>query len=435
MDTTYSESVDCKQWKKDAMNLAIKNNIFGDEPLIMVYNLDHFRALAKESNDRFNGIQTMAVKSNPVMSLLKEAIKSGLGAEVASFGELKIAELAGFTPDKIIYDSPIKTIQELEYAINLGVVINVDNFQEMDRVVEIVEKLDEKKKSTLVIGIRVNPQVQAGKYADLSTGVPTSKFGIGLDDSRERIISYYTQYNWMRGVHLHVGSQGFEMYQTSDAVVKVMSLVKEINGLTNNQITHVNVGGGLSVNFDTEQDKPTFTDYSTHLKERIPELFDGSFTLISEFGRSYWAKCGVVISQVEYAKKSGGRDIAVVHAGANLYIRTIYQHPLWKLRVTVFDSTGVYQDGKDGASVMDLAGPCCFAADLLVKERLLPTINKGDYVMVHDSGAYFYSSYSHYNLRLAPPIFAVESVDGKTYDSIKQIKKGETIEQKIAFFS
>eukprot|EP01133_Synstelium_polycarpum_P019471 gene19471-23322_t len=372
----------------------------------------------------------MAVKSNPIMSLMKEAVKCGLGAEVASFGELKIAELAGFPSDKIIFDSPIKSIKELEYAIDMGVKINVDNFQEMERVVKIVETLSDAKREGLVIGIRINPQVAAGKLVDLSTGVPTSKFGIGME-SRDQIKECYSRYSWLRGVHLHVGSQGFEMDQASSAILKVFEFVKEINSETNNQIKYFNIGGGLSVNFESEMYQPTFTDYADHLKERIPELFNGDYTIITEFGRSYFAKCCVAVSTVEYTKQSGGRDIAVIHAGANLYIRTIYHPNLWKLRVTLFDGqTATYKDGKNGSSIYDLAGPCCFAADLLAKERRLPRINQDDLVMIHDSGAYFHSSYSHYNLRLAPPVYGWET-DG----SLKLIKKGETLEEKINFFS
>ncbi|GAM25501.1 hypothetical protein SAMD00019534_086760 [Acytostelium subglobosum LB1] len=432
-DNNCSESVNCLSWKKEALKLAIDQKVFDDEPLALIYNLDHFRQLAKESNDNFQGIQTMAVKSNPVLSLLKEAIKAGLGAEVASFGELRIAELAGFPVEKIIYDSPIKTRKELEYALRLGVKLNVDNLQELDKVVEIVNTLPEDIKQRVSCGIRINPQVEAGKYADLSTGVPTSKFGIGME-YRDEIIQAYKNHKWITGVHLHVGSQGFEMDQTSNGILKVYEFVNEINQITNKQIKFFNIGGGLSVNFNTEVDTPTFTQYANHLRQKIPGLFNGDFVLITEFGRGYFAKCGYVVSKVEYTKRSGGRDIGVVHAGANMFIRTVYQFPLWKLRVSVFDERGDFKDGKDNSSIYDLAGPCCFAADLLVKERKLPHIVPNDYVVVHDTGAYMYSSYSHYNLRLAPPIYAVEQSENGTYQ-FSQIKSSETIEDKIKFFS
>ncbi|EFA80202.1 group IV decarboxylase [Heterostelium album PN500] len=430
VDNQHSDSVNCLSWKKEALKLAIDEKIFEKDPLILLYNLDHFRSLAREANEQLGGIQSMAIKSNPVMGLMKEAVRCGLGAEVASFGELKIAEAAGFPVEKIIYDSPIKSQEELEYALNLGVKLNVDNFQELDRIIAIVEKMSAEKLATVCVGIRVNPQVAAGKYQDLSTGVPTSKFGIGMENS-ERIVQMYQTYKWLNNVHLHVGSQGFEMSQTSDAIVKVFELVEHINQLTNKQIRFFNIGGGLSVNFDSEKDTPTFSQYAAHLREKLPRLFSGDYVVISEFGRSYFAKSGVVVSKVEYTKQSGGRDIGVIHAGANLFIRTIYQHPLWKLRVTAFSHEGQYLDGSNGSSIYDLAGPCCFAADLLVKERKLPHLNPNDFIMVHDSGAYMYSSYSHYNLRLAPPIYAIDS----EVQNLRLIKKGETIEDKIRFFS
>ncbi|KAM9964831.1 hypothetical protein ACTFIW_004620 [Dictyostelium discoideum] len=426
----YSGSVDCRDWKKSAIKKAIEDGIFKEHEYVMLYNLDEFRALAKEACDNLKGLQTMAVKCNPVMSLMKEAIKAGLGAEVASFGELRIAELAGFEPSKIIFDSPIKTKKELEYALNLGVVINIDNFEELETIESIVSKFSKEKYESLSLGIRVNPQVGAGKLTDLSTGVPTSKFGIGIEH-KDKIIDAYVRNKFLKGVHIHVGSQGFEISNISESAVKVMNLVKEINARddTKSQITFFNMGGGLSVNFESEETSPTFTQYADHMKQLLPELFNGEFLLITEFGRSYWAKCGVVVSTVEYTKSSGDREIAICHAGANMYIRTVYQFPLWRIRVTIFDSNGEYKTGNE--KITDIAGPCCFAADVLVKERLLPPIKKDDFIMAHDSGAYMLSSYSHYNLRLAPPIFSFNT----TNNTIELIKKGETIEDKINFFS
>eukprot|EP01132_Coremiostelium_polycephalum_P008263 gene8263-10153_t len=434
-DNNISQSVECLQWKHDALKLSLESNVFkfGEERLAMIYNLDEFRKIAKDANDHLGGIQTMAIKSNPVMPLLKEAIKSGLGAEVASFGELKIAELAGFPVEKIIYDSPIKTESELKYALNLGVVVNIDNFQELERIENILKDYTQEKLDKLVVGIRINPQVEPGALKDLSTGVPTSKFGIGLEYA-EKIFAAYKTNKWLKCVHLHVGSQGFEMSSITDGISKVMDFVKEVNKATEKQIKYFNIGGGLSVNFNTEESKPTVIDYADHLRKTVPELFNGDFKLITEFGRAYWAKCGVTVSGIEYTKKSGGRDIAITHLGGNLFIRTIYQYPLWKLRVTIFDSNGQYKSGKDGkVNLTDLGGPLCFAADVLVKEALLPELTPEDYVMVHDTGAYFYSSYSHYNLRLAPPIYSYQLVDGKP--ALSLIKRSETIEEKIQFFS
>ncbi|KAF2076656.1 hypothetical protein CYY_002026 [Polysphondylium violaceum] len=431
MNPLVSESVECLDWKHKAIQKCIEKGIFNDEPYIMLYNLEEFRAKAKEANENLKGLQTMAVKCNPVLNLLKEAINNGLGAEVASYGELIMAERAGFEPSKIIFDSPIKTKKELEYALNLGCVVNVDNFQELEVIEKIISGFSAEKQASLTLGLRINPQVDAGKLEDLSTGVPTSKFGIGME-YRDEIVAAYKRNSWLKAVHLHIGSQGFEMDQTVCAVEKVMTLVKDINVELKQQISVFNIGGGLSVNFDTEVTTPTFTQYANQLKQRVPELFDGSFLLITEFGRGYWAKCGVIVSTVEYTKTSGNRNIAIVHVGGNMCVRTIYQHPIWKLRVSIFDGKGQFKDGEqDGLYVTDLAGPLCFAADLIAKQRLLPLVSQSDYVMVHDCGAYMISAYSHYNLRLAPPIYNYNI----NTTELELVKKGETIQQKVDFFS
>ncbi|KAF2076805.1 hypothetical protein CYY_001882 [Polysphondylium violaceum] len=431
MNPLISESVECLDWKKKAIQKSIDSGAFQNEPYLMLYNLDEFRALAKEANDNFKGLQTVAVKCNPVLNLLKEAINNGLGAEVASFGELQMAERAGFDKSKIIFDSPIKTIKELEYALNLGCIINVDNFQELEIIEKIINAFTIEKQESLSLGLRINPQVGVGKFEDLSTGVPTSKFGIAME-YKDGIVEAYKRNRWLKAVHLHVGSQGYEMEETISAIEKVMSLVEEINQQLDGQIKIFNIGGGLPINYNSETINPTFTQYGNQLKEKLPQLFDGSFLLITEFGRAYWAKCGVIVSKVEYTKTSGHRNIAIVHVGGNICIPTIYQYPVWKLRVSIFDGKGEFKSGlNDDLYQTDLAGPLCFASDLIAKQRILPLVKQSDYVMVHDCGAYLYSSYSHYNLRLAPPIYNYNS----NLDQLEIIKKGETMEQKIEFFS
>jgi diaminopimelate decarboxylase len=121
-------------------------------------------------------LHTFAAKANCLVPVLEDLRTHGMGCEVASPGELAQALAAGFAPERIVFDSPAKTRFDLDRALALGVAVNVDNFQELSRVDEILAG----RSSTSRIGARINPQVGSGEIAAMSTATATSKFGIPL---------------------------------------------------------------------------------------------------------------------------------------------------------------------------------------------------------------------------------------------------------------
>jgi diaminopimelate decarboxylase len=132
----------------------------------------------------------------------------------------------------------------------------------------------------------------------------------------------------------------------------------------------------------------------------VPELFDGTRRVFTEFGRSVIAKAGFILARVEYTKVMGGRPIAITHAGAQVAARTVYQPMNWPLRISALDAIG---NQKLGPLIeQDIAGPCCFAGDLLASGRPLPLLEPGEHVIVHDTGGYYFSSPYIYNS--LPPI-------------------------------
>lgn len=108
---------------------------------------------------------------------------------------------------------------------------------------------------------------------------------------------------------------------------RIVDLAVRINRTCGrNKIRTIDIGGGLPVNFASDQVLPTFKQYSDTLAKAVPELFTGEFNVITEFGRAVIAKAGFTVMQVEYTKQSGGKNFAVVQAGTDLFIRTIYQY-------------------------------------------------------------------------------------------------------------
>ena len=372
-----------------------------DSPLIGIIDFDSLAATISALRDAFPSHFThaFAAKANSMPGVLSFMCDAGMGCEVASPNEFAAAIQAGFAPANIVFDSPAKTSTELRRALAVGTVLIVDNFQELTRVDELIGKTP----TASVIGIRINPQVGAGNIAATSTASTSSKFGIALRDSgnRDALIAAYAARPWLKALHVHVGSQGCPLDLAAEGIRALVDLASSIDDACgHHRIDTIDIGGGLPVNFSDETVTPTFNDYAAVLRNRVPELFDGTRRVFTEFGRSVIAKAGFMLARVEYTKVMGGRPIAITHAGAQVAARTVYQPVNWPLRITTLDAAG---NQKFGPLVeQDIAGPCCFAGDLLASCRPLPLLEPGEHVIVHDTGGYYFSSPYIYNS--LPPI-------------------------------
>ncbi|WP_215053789.1 diaminopimelate decarboxylase [Arthrobacter sp. ISL-28] len=347
-------------------------------------------------------LHAFAAKANclvPVLSVLKDL---GMGCEVASEGELAQAVAAGFPPDRIVFDSPAKTRGELRQALSLGVAINADNFQELERIDQFLGQ----SPSLSTIGIRINPQVGLGGIEAMSTAGATSKFGIALTDpsSRARLFEAYRKYPWLSRVHAHVGSQGCPLALIADGIARVVDFADEVNDrLGRQQIRAIDIGGGLPVDFESDTMESGFDPYVRELRKGTPSLFNGKYDIITEFGRTILAKFGFIAAHVEYTKTTGGRRIAITHAGAQVATRTVFMPESWPIRVDAHDPLGRRKPGEPVAQ--DIAGPCCFAGDLIARNRLLPPLEQGDIITLLDTGAYYFSTPFSYNSLLEPGVY------------------------------
>ena len=339
------------------------------------------------------------------LALVREA---GLGCEVASSGELQQALRVGFAPADIVYDEPAKTTTILKFALQHGVNFNIDNLQEFNRVRAL--RADDTPESR--IGFRINPQVGSGKIGAMSTATNTSKFGVALydPDMRDSLVQCYAEHAWLNSLHTHIGSQGCSLDLMVRGIRNVVDFVEAVNEHCGEQrIQTIDIGGGLPVNFTSDDVSPSFQEYSDALRGSVPELFDGRYRVKTEFGRSLFAKNGIIVTKVEYTKESGGRRIAITHAGAQTATRTAFVPDLWAIRLSIYDQHGTPKAGR--LIKQDVAGPCCFAGDLLAVGRELPLIEPDDYVVLHDTGAYYFSNPFYYNS--LPPIAVYGGTQGK----------------------
>ena len=404
-----------------------------DDTAIVFYNLAFLDERIKNLQNQFplQTLHAIAVKANPLTNILSKIKTTGVGAEVASLPELYLAEKAGFAPETIVFDSPCKTKYELEYALRSGVCINADSFGELDRITEILKTIN----SESIIGLRINPQVGPGSIKSTSVAEGISKFGIPLHENREKIIEYYLKHDFLRSIHVHIGSQGCPVPLVINGIRKVLDLVNEVNThLENepksNRIDTFDIGGGLPVSYHPGQEPVTMEHYLEMLKASCSELFDGQFRLITEFGRYIFANTGWVASKVEYVKREPGYNIIMTHVGADLFLRKAYNPGDWHHHITVVDKLGKLRTGTDTNKYI-VAGPLCFGGDVIATDLELPLVVDGDFILIHDAGAYNLSMWSRYNSRQMPKVIGYHT----TNDTFEILKERERKEDLLEFWS
>ncbi|GHB83470.1 diaminopimelate decarboxylase [Streptomyces cirratus] len=405
-----------------AVKAAVAQGLVGAaetaEPLVCLLDTAGIRASAKALTSAFASalapgtpvLHAFAVKAAPLVPVLRLLADEGIGCEVASPGELALARAAGVAPEATVLDSPAKTVAELREALDLGIAVNVDSRQELERLDALVSAAPPRSP----VGVRVNPQTGAGTIDALSTATATSKFGVPLRDpgARAWLVEACLARPWLTRLHAHSGSQGVPLPLIAQGVRELHALAEEINAAAGRrQVDTLDIGGGLPVNFASDATAPTYAQYVEALREAVPALFDGGYGLVTEFGRSLLAKHGLIVARVEYTKATGGRRIAVTHAGVQLATRTVYAPASWPLRILPYDAKGSPLTGPPLAQ--DVAGPACFAGDLLATARELPELSPGDLIGVPDTGAYFFTAHYGYNSLPRPAIhgFALTAPD------------------------
>lgn len=372
-----------------------------------------------------NSLHTIAIKANPVVQVLRAVVAGGAGLEAASWEEVCLAIAAGCPKQRIVYDSPAKTIEEIRQALEIGICLNVDSFGELDRVAAVVKD----RPPNSIIGLRVNPAVGSGSIEFTSVASRNSKFGVSLENDHERIMDAFSKFAWLSGLHVHTGSQGYRLQQLVEAVWRIAALRREIANRTRRTILHVDIGGGMPTSYRDSDRPPEPLEYRELLEQAAPELFEPEVRMITEFGRAIHANCGMAASRVEYVKPS--QNLAIIHMGADFLVRPVYQPTHWQHELFVLDSQGFPKTGGKKTPVT-IAGPLCFAGDIIAREILLPPVEPGDWMIIRDVGAYTLSMWSRHCSRAIPAVIGYGSQAGKT---TRVLRQAETAKDVVRFWS
>ena len=326
-----------------------------------------------------------AVKANSNLAILALMAKLGAGFDIVSGGELARVIEAGGDPHKVVYSGVAKSVKEMEFALNAGIMcFNVESEAEMERLNEVAGKLGQKAP----VSIRVNPDVDAGTHPYISTGLKTNKFGVPIERAFDLYVKTAKEYANLEihGIDCHIGSQLTSLTPFSDSLDRILKLVDRLQaaGIT---LHHIDVGGGLGV-VHNDETPPSPRDYINNFKQA---LAGRGLMLVCEPGRSMVANAGVLVAKCEYVKKGEVRDFCIVDTAMNDMIRpSLYS--AW-MKIEEADQTL-----NRPSALYDVVGPICETGDFLGKERELK-VASGDYLVMHGAGAYGFSMASNYNSR------------------------------------
>ncbi len=387
---------------ENVLSQALARLCGSEDTSILYYDLAALEARIGDLQAVFpeNTLHAVAIKANPLTGILSFLNKLDVGAEAATWPELYMAQKCGYPTHRLVFDSPAKTIKELVYTLRAGIHLNIDNFIELDRVAQ----LREQTRTGSTCGIRINPQVGTGKIKITSVAGEYSKFGVPIKLYRRELVKAFKIYDWLNGVHLHVGSQGCGLDMLVRGVQTIYELAREVNQMFEKgerRITILDVGGGLPVAYRDDDPEWTFEDYYKALLKACPGLAE--YRLVTEFGRFIHAHNGWVASRVEYVKPDNKFDTIITQIGADLFSRMCYFPGDWTHKIAVADRLGRIKTGTSKHRYT-IAGPLCFSGDILAGNILLPPVKEGDFIIFADAGAYTLGMWSRHNSRQIPKV-------------------------------
>ena len=329
-----------------------------------------------------------SVKSNSNIAILNLIGALGGGVDIVSGGELYRARKAGVPSGRIVYSGVGKTLDEIDYALNEGILMfNIESTQELEAIALRAKMLRQKAR----IALRVNPDVDPKTHPYISTGMKKNKFGIDIESALKAYDqARYLEHVEILGVDCHIGSQLTEIEPFVDTLRRLRVLIERLERI-GIAIRYLDLGGGLGIVYDREA-PPHPREYAQAILQELQGL---SCTLIFEPGRVIVGNAGVLLSKVLYTKNTTLKNFVIIDAGMNDLIRPSFYGSYHQIQT-------VASPGAETQTV-DVVGPICESGDFLARDRELPVVKPGDYLAVMSAGAYSFSMGSNYNSRPRPP--------------------------------
>src|SRR5262245_33950620 len=333
-----------------------------------------------------------AMKANSNQAVVETLARLGAGADVVSEGELLRARAAGIAPEKIMFSGVGKTARELALAVDESILcINVESEPEL----ELLSTIAASKSATARVSLRINPDVDPGTHAKISTGKAEDKFGIPISVARG-VYAHAAKLPGLKvtGVDMHIGSQITELAPFGDAFALLSDFVRTLRS-DGHDIEHIDLGGGLGIPYRADNEPPPPPDaYAAVVKRATRDL---DCTLIFEPGRLLVGNAGILVTRVIYVKRGAAKTFVIVDAAMNDLVRpTLYD--------AHHDIVPIIEPRADAQrTVADVVGPVCESGDFLALDRDIPEPAAGNLLAVMTAGAYGAVQAGTYNTRPLVP--------------------------------
>jgi diaminopimelate decarboxylase len=341
-----------------------------------------------------------AMKANSNQAVLTTLARLGAGMDIVSEGELRRALAAGVDPQRIVFSGVGKTRSEMAAALKAGIYcFNVESEPELTELSAVATSLG----MTAPISIRVNPDVDAGTHAKISTGKSENKFGIPIG----RAPAVYAQAAQLpglavTGVDMHIGSQITDLAPFDHAAGLLAGLARDLMA-AGHALHHIDFGGGLGIPYrDDNAPPPEPAALSAILRPHFAPL---GLRPVFEIGRMIAGNAGILVTRVIYVKRTEGRTFVIVDAAMNDLIRpTLYDayHALRPVREPGHETPRI---------VADVVGPVCESGDYIALGREMAEVAPGDLIAVMSAGAYGAVQAGTYNTRPLVPEVLVRGAD------------------------
>jgi diaminopimelate decarboxylase len=351
-----------------------------------------FRTALGARHDDFDVL--FASKAFPCTAVMRVLAEEDLGCDVASGGELYLALRAGMDAARIHLHGNAKSDAELRQAREAGVGhVVIDSLEEIDRLAAIVGSGPPQR-----VLIRVTPGIKPSTHDFISTGQLDSKFGLPLEDARvaiERASSHPALE--LEGLHVHLGSQIFELAPFRAAVEAVAAL---------GDFRTYNLGGGLGVAYTSGDEPPSIESYVEAKVSAVHETLGPDKRILIEPGRSLVANAGLTVYSVVTVKRNVSTYVAV-DGGMSDNLRPMLYGSVYEAAIAN------RMDASDHGELCRVAGKHCESGDVLVHDVHIADPRAGDFLVTPATGAYGYAMANNYNGVPRPPVIFCRDGDAR----------------------
>lgn len=362
-----------------------------------------------------------SVKANSNLAVLKTMNEAGSSFDVVSGGELFRVKKAGADTTRVVFAGVGKTDDEIRFALECDILkFDVESEAELDAIAAVAESMGKIGR----VALRLNPDIDAKTHEKTTTGKKGNKFGMDIERANQLADKVLANPHLaLSGIHMHLGSPILTTEPYEKAAKKAVEIVAAYRA-QGHEISWINLGGGFGISYRHDEGLPA----SEYAKVIVPRIKEAECRLTLEPGRFIAGNSGVLISQVIFTKREGGKLFIIQDGGMNDLVRpAMYDsfHRVWPVAPSV-EMPADAEATPDGCEAADVVGPICESCDYLAKDRHLPPVKRGDLLSTFSAGAYGSVMSSTYNSR---PRAAEILVDGST---VTVARRRETYDDLVA---